>query len=70
MVPRAREWLAGVLALPPRAMSETRRIARADLAAIFADPASFRVDEFVDGWFAPETQAVLEALVARLKSKN
>lgn len=70
VVPRAREWLAGLLALPPRAMSETRRIARADLAAIFADPASFRVDEFVDGWFAPETQAVLEALVARLKSKN
>ena len=69
VVPRALEWLRGLLALPARAMHETRRTARADLAAIFADPASFRVEEFVDGWFAPDTQAVLHALVARLKSK-
>ena len=27
------------------------------------------VDEFVDGWFHPETQAVLHALVAKLKSR-
>lgn len=70
VVPRAREWLAGLLALPPHAMTETRRIARADLAAIFDDPTRFRVDEFVDGWFATETQTVLQALVARLKSKG
>ena len=69
VVPRALEWLRGLLALPARAMRETRRTARADLAAIFADPASFRVEEFVDGWFAPDTQAVLHALVARLRSK-
>ena len=70
VVPRALAWLGELLALPAHAMHETRRIARADLAAIFADPASFRVEAFVDGWFARETQAVLHALVARLKSKG
>ena len=70
VVPRSLAWLRELLALPPHAMHETRRIARADLAGIFADPASFRVDAFVDGWFAEETQAVLRALVARLKSKS
>lgn len=67
VVPRARDWLAALLALPPDALAATRRIARADLAAAFADPASFGIDAFVDGWFAPSTQAVLKALVARLK---
>jgi len=70
VVPRSLAWLRELLALPPHAMHETRRIARADLAGIFADPASFRVDAFVDGWFAAETQAALQALVARLKSKG
>lgn len=70
VVPRARAWLGELLALPARVMLETRRLARADLAAVFADPGSFRVDEFVEGWFAQETQAVLNALVARLKSKG
>lgn len=70
VVPRALAWLGDLLALPAHAMRETRRIARADLAAVFADPTSFRVDAFVEGWFAEETQAVLHALVARLKSKS
>ena len=51
------------------ARRETRRLARADLAAVFADPAKLPVEDFLDGWFAPEAQAVLKALVARLKSK-
>ncbi|NCT67030.1 MAG: enoyl-CoA hydratase/isomerase family protein [Rhodanobacteraceae bacterium] len=66
---RARTWLNSLLALPPHALAETRRLARADLAAAFADPSTFGIDDFVEGWFAPETQAVLGALVARLKSK-
>ena len=69
VVPRSLAWLQELLAFPPIAMGETRRMARADLAAVFADPATFRIDEFVDGWFAPEAQGVLQALVARLKSK-
>ena len=69
VVPRALAWLQDLLQFPPQAMGETRRLARADLAAVFADPAQLPVDEFLDGWFAPEAQTVLKALVARLKSK-
>ncbi|HVT31869.1 MAG TPA: enoyl-CoA hydratase/isomerase family protein [Rhodanobacteraceae bacterium] len=70
VVPRAIAWLGELLALPPVAMSETRRIARADLAAIFEDREGFRVDDILEIWFAPEAQAVLGALVARLKGKR
>jgi len=70
VVPRAIAWLDELLRLPPTAMSETRRLARADLAAIFADETAFPVDHILDAWFAPEAQSVLTALVARLKSKG
>src|SRR5690349_23534044 len=70
VVPRAIAWMSELLRLPPVAMSETRRLARADLAAVFADPAALPVEDFLDRWFAPEAQAVLQALVARLKSKG
>jgi enoyl-CoA hydratase/carnithine racemase len=70
VVPRALVWLKDLLKQPPVAMSETRRLARADLAAVFADPAALPVDDFLDRWFAPEAQTVLNALVARLKSKG
>lgn len=69
VVPRAIAWLTEILKLPPVAMSETRRLARADLAAVFADPAALPVEDFLNRWFAPEAQGVLQALVARLKSK-
>jgi hypothetical protein len=51
-------------------MSETRRIARADLVAMFRDSEGFRVDDILEIWYAPEAQSVLAALVARLKSKR
>jgi 3,2-trans-enoyl-CoA isomerase len=69
VVPRAIAWLSDLLKLPPIAMSETRRLARADLTAVFADPDAFHVEDLLDRWFAPEAQSVLQALVARLKSK-
>ena len=69
VVPRALAWLGEVLKLPPRAMSETRRLARADLAAVFADPAVLPVEDFLDGWFAAEAQNVLQSLAAHLKSR-
>ena len=69
VVPRAIAWLSELLKLPARAMGETRRLARADLAAVFADPRALPVEDFLDGWFAPEAQSVLRALVTRLKSK-
>ena len=70
VVPRARAWLAELLKLPPHALAQTRSLARADIAALFADPAALPVEDFLDGWFAPEAQQVLHALVARLKSKG
>ena len=70
VVPRALDWLRKLLEFPPTAMRETRRFARADLAAIFAEPDKLPVEDFLDGWFAPEAQNVLKTLVARLKSKQ
>jgi 3,2-trans-enoyl-CoA isomerase len=67
---RAIHWLTELLALPSNAMLTTRRLARADLAGAYADLDALPLDEFVDAFFHPETQAVLQQLVARLKSKK
>lgn len=61
-------WCRRHLALPPQAMSGTRRIARADLAAIFDLP-SMDTEDFLDVWFSGETQAALLALVKRLSKR-
>jgi enoyl-CoA hydratase/carnithine racemase len=70
VVTRALRWMQGLLALPRHAMLATRALARADLAAAFADPAVLPVDDFLDNWFSAPTQQVLHALVERLKSKK
>lgn len=70
VVPRAIAWLSDLLKLPPHAMGETRRIARADIAAMFADTDARSVNDILEVWYAPEAQGVLHALVARLKSKG
>ena len=62
---RARAWLEQLLALPRQPMLATRRIARADLTAAL-EPERIGLDRFVDAWFAPDTQAALRALVAKL----
>ncbi|MGN6729846.1 MAG: enoyl-CoA hydratase/isomerase family protein [Rhodanobacteraceae bacterium] len=67
---RAIGWLGDVLQLPRQAMLSTRALARADLAALFADPASLPVEAFLDTWFAPEAQETLRAMVERLKAKK
>ena len=67
---RAIAWLGDVLQLPRQAMLSTRELARADVAALFADPASLPVEAFLDTWFAPEAQNTLRAMVARLKAKK
>lgn len=70
VIPRAHAWLEALLALPQRPMLATRTLARADLAATWSDPGCLDLDGFVDDFFRPETQAVLQELVARLKSKR
>lgn len=67
---RALHWLGQLLALPSQAMLTTRQLARADLTAVWADPAALPLDDFVDAFFHPQTQDVLQQLVARLKEKK
>jgi Delta3-Delta2-enoyl-CoA isomerase len=67
VVEQALAWARRHLALPQHAMQATRRLCRADLAALFEDPAALDLDAFVEGWFAESTQATLKTLVERLK---
>ncbi len=69
VVTRARAWLEDLLARPLRPMLETRRLARADLVGALTDPQRLDLDRFVDNWYREDTQAVLHALVARLKKQ-
>lgn len=62
---RALAWCRKLLALPHHAMAATRRMARADLAALFASGEQ-EVKAVMDNWWSAETQAVLKAMVARL----
>ena len=67
---RALHWLGELLALPPHAMLATRRLARADLAAAYADLDALPLEDLTDAFLHPQAQAVLQKLVARLKSKS
>lgn len=67
---RALHWLGELLALPSHAMLATRSLARADLAAAYANPDTLPLEDFVDAFFHPQTQAVLQQLVAKLKEKK
>ncbi len=69
VVTRTLAWMEPLLKLPRRAMLATRALARADLALLFDDPDALPVEAFLDGWFAPEAQATLHALVERLRKK-
>ena len=70
VVGRAIGWLQDLLKLPPEAMSETRRIARADLHARFDELDPVSDDDFAKRWFSAEAQHVLGDLVAKLKAKR
>ncbi|KAA2285710.1 enoyl-CoA hydratase/isomerase family protein [Arenimonas fontis] len=63
---RARAWLEELLKLPAEPMLATRRLARADLVAALAGFSESELGGFVDGWYRPDCQAALKALVARL----
>lgn len=62
---RARVWLSELLVLPRKPMLETRAIARADLIEAL-HPERIQLGRFLDAWTDPDTQAGLQALVARL----
>jgi 3,2-trans-enoyl-CoA isomerase len=65
----ALHWCRTMLELPPNAMATTRRLARAPIAALFAEPQG-EVEQVVRDWGSEETQAALAALIARLRAKK
>jgi enoyl-CoA hydratase/carnithine racemase len=64
---RGRAWLEDLLKLPRAPMLASRAIARADLVAALAAFGDADLDRFLEQWNAPDTQAALQALVARLR---
>jgi enoyl-CoA hydratase/carnithine racemase len=66
---RALEWCEGLLALPQRAMSLSRAMARADLHQMFEESGAQDVGKFVDVWFGDATQKTLRRLVEQLAKK-
>lgn len=55
-----------LLSRPPVAMAASRRNARSDLVALVGEYGESSLDDLVENWFSDETQAALNALVARL----
>jgi enoyl-CoA hydratase/carnithine racemase len=70
VVARALAWCAQHLALPPEALAETRRMARADLHAALDRASSEPVEYFIERWFSEEAQRTLGGMLARLKAKS
>ena len=62
---RALAWLDALLALPRQPMLRTRAIARADLVAAL-QPERIQLEQFLDAWLEPDTQAGLRAMLARI----
>jgi 3,2-trans-enoyl-CoA isomerase len=58
-----------LVTLPSNAMLTTRALVREDLHALFKDEKAVGVEEFLNIWFADQTQATLKGLVARLQNK-
>lgn len=70
VIERAVEWCRSLLALPPRAMAATRGLARADLAALFAEETGAEIEGVLEDWFGEETQRTLRGLMERLAAKK
>jgi len=70
VVERAVERAARLVAMPPRALADTRRLARADLIELFDNLAAESPDAINAVWFSEETRTAMRALVARLAEKR
>jgi len=69
VIDRALKWCRDLLALPPLAMSATRKDARSDLHQLFHRGLDEEVETMSRFWSNHETQTALHAMVARLKKK-
>ena len=65
-VAQALAWLQAMARLPQAPLRKTRSIARADVRAALD---SVDLNDFIDDWFQPDTQAALQAMAARLKKQ-
>lgn len=70
VVPTAIAWCREIIALPPSAMSITRRALRADYKTLFDGLSAGTREEMTATWFSEETQRVLRALMAQLAAKR
>ncbi|HWP94316.1 MAG TPA: enoyl-CoA hydratase/isomerase family protein [Gammaproteobacteria bacterium] len=69
VIETALAWCREVLTLPPRAMAQTRELARHDFIRLFRDVGEPSWEDMTDVWFSEETQAALRAVMERLKKK-
>jgi 3,2-trans-enoyl-CoA isomerase len=70
VVERAVALAQELAALPRGAMTATRRLARADLVALFDDASGGEIPVLLDAWFGAEGQATMRALVERLTRRR
>lgn len=63
-------WMRQLLELPRHAMRATRTVARADLANALAAPDALPVEDYLDAWFAEDTQRTMRSLLEQLKNKR
>lgn len=70
VIPAALEWCRSLLALPPQAVSATRKLARAGLAALFDELGERSHEDLMNVWFSAETQAAMRAMVAQLAARK
>ncbi len=70
VVERAVAVAAELAALPRAAMAETRRMARADLVALFDGGTDSEVESLLDSWFGDEAQTTMRALFERLARRR
>ncbi len=69
VVERATAWCEKLLALPPEAMLDTRRRARADLIALVEQAPELELKTVMETWWSSETQTTLRTLVERMAKK-
>lgn len=67
VVTMAVHWLTELLALPSSPMLASRKLARADIVAALDGFGDADLQHFLDGWYSPDTQTALHALMVRLK---
>ncbi|MEO5768858.1 MAG: enoyl-CoA hydratase/isomerase family protein [Polyangia bacterium] len=70
VVPRAVAWATELAGRPPVAMVTTRRLARRELREAFEAVTPDLLDGIVEQWFSAETQAVMQALAAKLGKRT